>query len=44
MGVYIIGKRVWWLLYGYATTKKEAQREAVYDFLCYLMDIEDDYE
>ena len=30
--------------YGYATTKKEAQREAVYDFLCYLMDIEDDYE
>lgn len=30
--------------YGYATTKKEAQRETVYDFLCYLMDIEDDYE
>lgn len=30
--------------YGYATTKKEAQREAVYDFLCYLMDIEDDCE
>lgn len=30
--------------YGYATTKKEAQREAVYDFLCYLMDIEADYE
>ena len=29
--------------YGYATTKKEAQREAVYDFLCYLMDIEDGY-
>ncbi len=29
---------------GYATTKKEAQREAVYDFLCYLMNIEDDYE
>ena len=24
--------------------KKEAQREAVYDFLRYLMDIEDDYE
>ena len=30
--------------FGYATTKKEAQREAVYNFLCYLMDIEDDYE
>lgn len=29
--------------YGYGSSQKECKRDAAYDFLCFIMGVEDDY-